>query len=36
MKTLKYEEIHAYEYETMNDVTQRLPRFGTRVGTHRP
>lgn len=27
MKTLKHEEIYAYEYETMNDVTQRLPRF---------
>lgn len=27
MKTLKHEEILAYEYETMNDVIGRLPRF---------
>jgi len=27
MKTLKHEEILAYEYETMNDVIGRRPRF---------
>jgi len=27
MKTLKHEEVLAYEYETMNDVIGRLPRF---------
>ena len=27
MKTLKHEEVYAYEYETMNDVIDRLPRF---------
>jgi putative transposase len=27
MKTLKHEEVYAYEYETMDDVIQRLPRF---------
>ena len=27
MKTLKHEEVYAYEYETMGDVIQRLPRF---------
>ena len=27
MKTLKYEEIHALDYETLNDIQYRLPRF---------
>ena len=26
-KTLKHEEVHAYEYETMQDVIERLPLF---------
>jgi len=26
-KTLKYEEVHLYEYETFDDVTARLPYF---------
>ena len=26
-KTLKHEEVYAYEYETMQDVMERLPRF---------
>jgi transposase InsO family protein len=27
MKTLKYEEIYALDYETLNDIKNRLPRF---------
>ena len=27
MKTLKHEEIYALDYETLNDVKNRLPRF---------
>jgi putative transposase len=27
MKTLKHEEVYAYEYETIDDVIERLPRF---------
>jgi putative transposase len=27
MKTLKYEEIYALNYETLNDIKHRLPRF---------
>jgi len=27
MRTLKHEEVYAYEYETMDDVIERLPRF---------
>lgn len=27
LKTLKHEEIHAFEYKTMEDVVGRLPRF---------
>jgi putative transposase len=27
MKTLKHEEVYAYEYETMRDVVERLPHF---------
>ena len=27
MKTLKHEEVYAYEYETMRDVIERLPHF---------
>ena len=27
MKTLKYEEIYALDYETLNDIKYRLPRF---------
>ena len=26
-KTLKYEEVHLSNYETFDDVTQRLPHF---------
>ena len=26
-KTLKYEEVYLYEYETMDDVMARLPYF---------
>ena len=26
-KTLKYEEVHLANYETFDDVTQRIPRF---------
>ena len=26
-KTLKYEEVHLSNYETIDDVTQRLPHF---------
>ncbi len=31
MKTLKHEEVLAYDYDTMEDVTQRLPRFITEI-----
>ena len=27
MKILKYEEIYTLEYETLNDIRNRLPRF---------
>jgi putative transposase len=27
MKTLKYEEIYALDYETLSDIKHRLPRF---------
>ena len=27
LKTLKHEEINLYEYRTMGDVVERLPRF---------
>jgi putative transposase len=27
MKTLKHEEVLAYNYETMQDVVDRIPRF---------
>jgi putative transposase len=31
MKTLKYEEVYLWEYETFNDVTERLPYFIEKV-----
>ena len=34
-KTLKHEEVYAYEYETMDDVIERLPHFINRIYNRR-
>jgi putative transposase len=34
-KTLKHEEVYAYEYETMDDVIERLPHFIDRIYNRR-
>ena len=31
MKTLKYEEVHLWEYKTMEDVLKRIPFFIAQV-----